>query len=634
MEQRMKMPQDRKNLPLESLVDAEMAASTGWLIRLRWLAGIGVLGISLSLEPIFGLRASTIPLAAIGGIILVYNILFNLTFQRLQSQQATTHSYYRLTLWQVMLDWLMMAVLIYFSGGIESPVIFFFIFHIVIASMFFSQKMAFALTLLAILLVTAIGLLEYYLIIPHQSVVGFLDAPQYKNPLYVTAVLVFFGITSIFVVYLVSTITVRLRERERQVVQLSEGLRRASARLRALNEAALTMSSTLELEEVLNRLVKSIAEVLDVRACSIRLLDATGKRLEPVATYGLSQEYIDKGPIDLDVNPLAREVLAGRVVNIPDVSQSLLLQYPEWAKQEGIHSMLSAALVGKDQPIGILRVYSAEVNKFTKDDETFLTSIAAQGSIAIENAMAYQAMEQLDAMKSTFIRTATHELRSPVSVTRSLLRSITAGYVGELNPQQSELLERAIRRIDFLRGLVDDLLELAEGKTQNMVYKAPVPVILDEVIHRVFSRYAVPAEEKQLTLELQDLSETSCSEVLADPDSLDRIFNNLVSNAVKYTQAGGKVTVTIAKDDSQARVTVADTGIGIPEEALPHLFEEFYRAPNAKKIEQEGTGLGLTIVKDAVTRLGGEISVKSKLGEGTVFTVLLPLVSQPETVSK
>ncbi len=608
---------------MRSLVDDELIESQSWLIRLRWVAGIGVLLVVLGIEPLLGLQAATMPLIFIGVAILFYNTVFYVLDRRLRRISAPTESYRSLTVWQVTLDWLAMSLLIHYSGGIESPVIFFFLFHIVIASMFFPGRIAFSFTFLAICLVSGIALLEYYSILPHQATGGYLVEALYANPYYVTAVLVFFGSTGFIVAYLTTTISERLRRRENEVVRLSRSLQRATTRLRALNDGARTITSTLELSQVLNRFVQNTAEVLGVRACSIRLLDKAGKRLEPVATYGLSQAYLDKGPIDLEVNQLARQVLAGRIVNIPDVSQSSLLQFPEWAKQEGIRSMLSAPLVGKNKPIGILRAYSEEVGRFNSDDETFLVAIAAQGSIAIENALAYQAMETLDANKSTFIRMVTHELRSPVSVARSLLRTMTGGYTGDVSSQQRDILERASRRLDFLQKLIDDLLDLAAGKTE-IFQENTAPVEIEEVIQRVVQRFSVPAQEKKLSLTLKDLLNQPGAAVMATPDGLDRIFNNLVSNAIKYTPAGGQITVTLSKTDKKLAVDVADSGIGIPEDALEHLFEEFYRAPNAKEMDHEGTGLGLTIVRDILSRYGGDIQVQSHLGKGTCFTVTLP----------
>ncbi len=620
-----KAPPEASQREIRSLVEEELIESESWLIKLRWLAGIGVLLVVLGIEPLLGLQAATVPLLSIGVAILAYNAVFGLLDRNLNRRNAPAEAYRRLTIWQVALDWVAMSLLIHFSGGIESPAIFFFLFHIVIASMFFPVRTAFSFTLLAVGLISIIALLEYFSFLPHQATIGYLTEALYKNPLYVAGVLVFFGSTSIIVAYLTTAISDRLRRRENEVVQLSRSLQRATIRLQALNDGARSISSTLELSQVLNLFVQNTAEVLGVRACSIRLLDKSEKRLEPVATYGLSQAYLDKGPIDLEKNPLARQVLEGKIINIPDVSKTNLLQFPEWAEQEGIRAMLSAPLNGKKKPIGILRAYADEVGRFSPDDEAFLVAIAAQGSIAIENAMAYQAMEALDANKSTFIRMVTHELRSPVSVARSLLRTLIAGYAGAINDQQRDILERAHRRMEFLAKLIDDLLDLAAGKTK-ILNQETYPVVLKEVLERVVERFKVPAQEKNLTLILADQLEQPGGRVLATAEGLDRVFNNLISNAVKYTPAGGKVTVSLSLKEKTFQIDVADTGIGIPEESLSHMIEEFFRAPNAREMDREGTGLGLPIVRDIVNSYGGKIQVESQLGKGTCFTVTLPLM--------
>ena len=613
---------------LSSIVDAELPDSVSRLIRLRWLAGIGVLTFTLSVGPLFNVIAPTGPLLAIGICILLYNLVFLLIERRLQRLAAKANTYQQIAIWQIVLDWIAATLLIHYSGGVESPAIFFFLFHVVIASIFFSPRIAFTFAAFALALLFSVVGLEYFSLIPHYSLIGFLDSPLYKNPLYVLGVLVFFGWTGLFLTYLTTDITDHLRRREAEVVDLTESLKQVTIRLQALNESARTISSTLKLEQVLNQLVKNITEVMRVRACSIRLLDKSEQRLEPVAVYGLSQAYQDKGPILLENSPLDREILAGAMVNIPDVSQSSLLQYPEWAAMEGFSSMLSAPLLGNNKPIGTLRAYSEEKNHFNANDETFLAAIAAQGSIAIENAIAYQTVETLENTKSTFIRTFTHELRSPVGVIRSLLRNITDGYTGEITAQQRDLLERAIRRCDFLQELIDDLLDLAAGKIQDTSTEVLEPVSLNAILEKVVKRFEIPAKEKGLTLEWQNSADSSETLVMATVEGLDRVFNNLISNAVKYTLVGGKTTVMLSQGEDEASVTVADTGIGIPNDAIEHLFTEFYRAPNAKQIESKGTGLGLSIVKDTVSRFGGRISVQSEVGNGTSFTVSFPLAKK------
>jgi len=614
-----------------SIVDAELPGSVNRLIRLRWLAGIGVLTLTLSVGPLFNVVVPTGPLLVIGVCILLYNLAFLLIERRLQRTGAKADSYQQFAIWQIVFDWIAAALLIHFSGGVESPAIFFFLFHVVIASIFFSPRIAYTFAAFALALLFSVVGLEYFSLIPHYPIIGYLDAPLYQNPLYVLGVLVFFGWSGVFLTYLTTDISDRLRRREREVVELSESLKQVTIRLQALNESARTISSTLNLEQVLNQLVRNITEVMGVRACTIRLLDKSEQRLEPVAVYGLSQAYQDKGPILLENSPLDREILAGAVVNIPDVSQSSLLQYPEWAAMEGFSSMLSAPLMGKNKALGSLRAYAEDKNHFNANDETFLAAIAAQGSIAIENAIAYQTVETLENTKSTFIRTFTHELRSPVGVIRSLLRNITDGYTGEISAQQRDLLERAIRRCDFLQELIDDLLDLAAGKIQEPSTEVLEPVSLNAILEKVVKRFEIPAREKGLTLEWQNSADSADTLVMATTEGLDRVFNNLISNAVKYTLVGGKTTVMLSQTEEDASVTIADTGIGIPKDAIEHLFTEFYRAPNARQIESKGTGLGLSIVKDIVTRFGGRIAVQSEVGSGTNFTVSFPLAKKSWT---
>jgi signal transduction histidine kinase len=610
-----------------SLAEADLAYSNDWFIRLRWIAGVGVLAGALFVSTIPKTGIPAAPLWVIGVCILLYNLIFFLIARGARTSGGSANAYRRLAYAQMIMDWLAITLLVQFTGGIVSPLTFFYVFHVVIACMFFSPKVSFAFTFLAIFLFTTIVVLQYFSVLPHYPIIAWRNYRiyVYQDPLYVTTVWASFTTTLFILTYLASGRSERLRHREAEVLALSENLKLYSAKLQALNDSAQTVNSTLELSEVLNHLVTNTAHVMQVRACSIRLLDKTGKLLEPAAVYGLSQEYLGKGPIELEHSPLDREVLEGKVINIPDIRQSSLLQYPDWALQEGIFSMVSAPLMGKTRPLGILRAYADGQDRFTPDDESFLSAIAAQGSIAIENALAYQTIETLDATKAAFIRVFTHELRSPVSVIRSLLQTVLSGYAAEINPQQRDILERAVRRVDFLRKLIDDLLDLANGRAPQPSADLKAPVPLESVVETVVKRFEMPAHENGLTMEWHCAPQGGESPVWATVEGLDRIFNNLVSNAVKYTPQGGKVTISLNRTAKEAAVEVADTGIGIPEEAMPHLFEEFYRAPNARSIEREGTGLGLSIVRETVNNLGGRISVQSETGVGTSFTVTLPL---------
>jgi signal transduction histidine kinase len=240
------------------------------------------------------------------------------------------------------------------------------------------------------------------------------------------------------------------------------------------------------------------------------------------------------------------------------------------------------------------------------------------GTAASRNGQASTTIPDLPIM-----HVLTHELRSPVKVTSSLLNVLSRGYVGELNDRQADLVDRARRRIQLLETLIDDLLDLAAGKADAPSPTGRVPVSLGEMLPKVCARYEALAGEKGLTVRCE--CPTNGLTLYADEEELDRIFNNLVSNAVKYTQAGG-VQVRAEEAGGRARITIADTGIGIPAEAFPRLFQEFFRARNAKALQETGTGLGLAIVRNLVERYDGQINVESVEGVGTTFTVLLPLV--------
>jgi signal transduction histidine kinase len=612
-----------------TLAEADLAYSNEWFISLRWIAAAGVLSgaFFVSIFPRIGTPA--LPLWFIGISIFSYNLAFLFFTKRAIAKDNPPQTFRQIAYAQMILDWIAITILVQFTGGIVSPLTFFYVFHVVIACMFFNTRTSFSFTFIAIFLFTCVVILEYYSILPQYPLMAWRNYLIfiYQDPFYLSTVWTSFTTTLLILTYLASGRSERLRRREAEVLSLSENLRRNSAKLHALNESAQTINSTLELGEVLDHLVTNTAHVMEVRACSIRLLDKTGKQLEPVAAFGLSRPYLAKGPIEIENSPLDQEVLSGKIINIPDIRQSTLLQYPDWAEQEGYISIISARLFGKNKPLGILRAYADSRDHFTSDDETFLLAIAAQGSIAIENAIAYQTIESLDATKAAFIRVFTHELRSPVSVIRSLLQTIISGYASEVNPQQRDIIERAIRRVDFLRKLIDDLLDLANGRTPQASTDIETPAVLEDVVENVVKRFELLAHEKGLLLDWHADPQGGKSLVWASVESLDRIFNNLVSNAIRYTREKGKISISLIHEKNKAIVKVEDTGIGIPKDAIPHLFEEFFRAPNARSVEREGTGLGLSIVQETTNNIGGDVAVESKEGIGTCFTVYLPLTT-------
>jgi signal transduction histidine kinase len=377
----------------------------------------------------------------------------------------------------------------------------------------------------------------------------------------------------------------------------------------------------VELEQVLSCLAEGARQVVEADATAVCLLDEDGDHLTVTTGCGIEAACWPSEPVAVDNSPLDREALRSRSAVITDSQPD-----PLAASALGdFCSVLCAGLVHDGSPIGTLRAYANAPRQFDKEDAARLTALADVGAAAVAATRAASALKALDASKGQFIRVATHELRSPVAVAQSLVRGVLKGYAGEMTEKQTDVFERISRRLDFLESLVNDLLDLAAGKTPELTEEEG-PVLLNAAVGRAVLLYQPHAEERGVEIKLQPCHDQLI--VRGTEGGLDRIFVNLISNAVKYTPSGGSVTVTIRKTDGQAQVEVSDTGIGISMEALPHLFEEFYRAPNAKASGEVGTGLGLAIVKDLVERYSGRIEVASEVGQGAVFTVTFPIVGR------
>ncbi len=591
-----------------TLAEQELIQSLGWLVVMRWFAGVAVLLAAFVAATVLRLPVPAPALYAMGLITLAYNAAFAWRLRRLQRDMPESMvAYERFTREQIGADWLAMTILVALSGGVDSPAIIFFLFHISIAALLLPHTRGFLYVAVAPVLVALVALANYYELVPHVSP---FDTTHYQDPAYVASVLFFFTAGCYVMAYFCASIARRLRRRENEISGLFESVRETT--------------STLDLQTVLNRFVEAATRVLDCKGAAIRLLDPSRTKVAFAASYGLSDEYLRKVPVEYGRARLDQETLAGDALFVNDAQEDPRVLQPEGLKREGIVSMLSVPLMGKG-PLGVLRAYGAEGHRFTDEDASFLELIAAHGAVAIENAQAYQMLADLNQQKSKFVRVTTHELRAPAQVTESLLTALATGYAGQLTEGQSELVNRALRRLRLLQGLVDDLLDLAAGKV-NLRDAERRAVTLQPIVVDVCGRFESRAREKGLALEV-DVPPAPL-QIWCDPADLDRILTNLVSNGVKYTTAG-RVSVRLGAQAGKAELVVVDTGIGIAAAALPHVFEEFYRAPNAKAVEEAGTGLGLAIVKDLVERYGGQLQVDSREGKGTTFTIRLPLIPVP-----
>jgi signal transduction histidine kinase len=622
VEKNLEGPQQKwEGIPFRLPVEEELIERVSWLIRLRCFAALGVVMTTWVIGFLVGILIRQGELFLVGSAIAAYNLIFYLRLRTLRKDpSAGIEQFSRFASIQFSIDWLALTLLVHYSGGIESPVIFYFIFHAIIASILLSPKACYFHATVGVLLVGTMALLEFYGIIPHVSIPGFL-APHYNQPFFVMGTLFFFGSAIYVSIYLATSITRQLWGRTRQLAQLKQRLENAYNKTQSLYDIAKAVTSTLNFTEVLNTIAQLATKAMKAKACSIRLLDEERHLLRVGAAYGLSKEYLAKGPVDLEKSLVDRGALRGKAVAVFDVTKDPGFQYPEEAAKEGIRSVLCVPLSVREKPIGVLRLYTGEIHRFTDEEIDFLNTLASQAAVAIENARTYQRLEDLEQAKSDFVFTVAHELKAPVAAIQSILRVLLEGYAGEIFQKQKGLIARAERRLIALQSLIRDLLALGALKGELPEAKK-ADVILNGIVNRIVDTVQSEVEEKKIDLRVE-VPEALLT-IKANEDDLERLLGNLLENAVKYTPPRGRVSLALSSQDHGVRIVVSDTGIGIPPESLPRIFEEFYRAKNAKEMGQEGTGLGLSLVKHIVDRYHGTINVESKVQDGSTFTVTLP----------
>ena len=230
------------------------------------------------------------------------------------------------------------------------------------------------------------------------------------------------------------------------------------------------------------------------------------------------------------------------------------------------------------------------------------------------------AERKAERMKDEFVATVSHELRTPLTSIVGYVELLLDPLDGELDPAQAEYLKVVARNAQRLERLVGDLLFLAQVEAGRLELEV-APVDLSAIARTAIDALRPIAEDKGVRL---DLDCTELGDVEGDHDRIEQLLVNLVSNGVKFTQAGGRVEVCVRADSGQVLLEVSDTGIGIPQSELGRLFQRFFRASSATSREIQGTGLGLAIAKTIVEAHGGTIGVESDVGSGTTFTVRLP----------
>ena len=241
----------------------------------------------------------------------------------------------------------------------------------------------------------------------------------------------------------------------------------------------------------------------------------------------------------------------------------------------------------------------------------------------LELTSANEKLIQLDKMKSEIISIVAHQLRTPLSAIKWTLKILLDKDVGDINKGQEDLLSKGFESNERMIRLINDMLAVDRLESGKLKYNF-VPVQFEELVQEMIGNLLTLATQKNVRLEFSS-APTALPKIKIDPDKMRDVLQNLIDNAIKYTKDNGVVTVAVVQEDDNLHFSVADNGIGIPEEEKEKIFSRFFRAANAVHTETDGSGLGLFIALSVVKRHSGKMWFESTLNEGTTFHVLLPL---------
>ncbi len=423
--------------------------------------------------------------------------------------------------------------------------------------------------------------------------------------------------------------------------------RKVEDRTRELTESLEQQTATGEILRVIASSPTDIQPVLDaVAESAARLCDAedaiifrvVGDQHQRVAKYGSIPAPEFPVPITRGF-PGGRAIVDRQTVHIHDLEAVLDSEYTDVKaiqKEIGQRTVLATPLLREDVAIGAIVIRRLQVRPFNDKQIALLKTFADQAVIAIENVRLFQEIQEKNAQleaanrhKSQFLANVSHELRTPLNSIIGFTRIVLRRTEGKIEPLQKENLQKVLVSSDHLLNLINELLDLAKIEAGRMEVFAET-FKLDEIL-RVATTTVEPLLRNGNVKLVTEIA-SDIPPMKTDRDKLKQCVLNLLSNAVKFTERG-EIKVAAWRDNGALKLTVSDSGIGMNQEALRYIFDEFRQADMSSTRKYGGTGLGLAIVKKYINLMGGDIVVESEEGKGSKFTITLPMVLKPPVES-
>lgn len=415
--------------------------------------------------------------------------------------------------------------------------------------------------------------------------------------------------------------------------------------LDALQKISRLVSTTLDENEIFNRLNQPLLNELQFEKTLLLTYNADGK-LQQRVSIGFNERETERIISQLEEDRTIVAILTkGEIVSSIHSSKEIKEKI---AAIFGLKYFILSSILAQKNILGIIFAGNySDTFPVTEGDEELISILADQIGQSAENARlfeqvylstqtleqkiqqrtrelasALEEVQQISKTKSEFISAVSHELRTPLTSIKGYAAILMTGKVGQIPDQVKERLERINKQSDNLVKLINDLLDISRiesGRAEMQLIKTDLSAMVDNVSDLLTPQL----KEKDITL-IRDIDK-DIPEVSVDPTQIERVFINLIINAIKFTPEKGQITVKVKKDTDKLNISVIDNGIGIKKEDLNRLFDEFYRVENEINQNVKGTGLGLTLAKKIVEAHHGKMSVISEPGKGATFYFTLPV---------
>jgi PAS domain S-box-containing protein len=397
-----------------------------------------------------------------------------------------------------------------------------------------------------------------------------------------------------------------------------------------LNNVGAIVASDLDRDNVVQAVTDAATQLTTAEfgAFFYNVVDERGEAYTLYTISGVPREMFSKFPMPRNTAVFEPTFKGTSIVRSDDITKDP--RYGHNAPYNGmppghlpVRSYLAVPVKGRgSEVIGGLFFGHSTVGRFDAHHERIAVGIAAWASVALENARLYMSVQEASRLKDEFLASLSHELRTPLNAILGYARMLRTGIIAP--DKKEKAIDTIERNATSLTQIVEDVLDISRivsGKIRLNVQAVDFPTIVRNAVEAI----APAAEAKGVRIEI--VIDTGAAPISGDPERLQQVLWNLLSNAVKFTNRGGKAQVRLECVNSHVELTVSDTGIGIPAEFLPHVFERFRQADAGFTRERGGLGLGLSIARQLTEMHGGTIDVSSAgVGHGATFRVKIPLM--------